>query len=194
VFSEVIAKNHIAVPQQVARDLIQRKCIPRLLSRPLGGRVAGHIEVKNTATIMGQDQKDLKDVETDGGNREEIDRDQSREVVLHEGAPRLRRRFTAAHHVFADTGLADVDAEFEQLAVNARCTPAWILPAHLADQISGLAGNDGSSESSASNPPSPKQAKALAMPGHDRLGPDDDQHRTPIAPQARQADPKWAVA
>jgi hypothetical protein len=47
-----------------------------------------------------------------------------REVVLQEGAPRLRRRVTTARHVYADTALADVDAEFEQLAVNARCTPA----------------------------------------------------------------------
>jgi len=73
-----------------------------------------------------------------------------REVVLQEGAPRLRRRVTTARHVYADTALADVDAEFEQLAVNARCTPSRILPAH--------------------------------------------QRRTPIAPQARQADPKQAVA
>jgi hypothetical protein len=34
-----------------------------------------------------------------------------REVVLQEGAPRLRRRVTAARHVFANTALADVDGE-----------------------------------------------------------------------------------
>jgi hypothetical protein len=64
-------------------------------------------------------------------------------VVLPEGAPSLRRRFAAAHHVFADTALADVDAEFEQLAVDAGCTPTGILAAHLSDQISGLAGDNG---------------------------------------------------
>src|ERR1700686_2201465 len=56
------------------------------------------------------------------------------------------RAVYGAHHVFADTGLADVDTEFEQLAVNAWCTPTGILPAHLPDQISGFACNDGASE------------------------------------------------
>jgi hypothetical protein len=36
--------------------------------------VGGQIEVKNAATIMGQDQKHVKDVETDVGDSEEIDR------------------------------------------------------------------------------------------------------------------------
>src|SRR5947207_9066805 len=49
-------------------------------------------------------------------------------MVLQEGAPSLRRRFAAAQHIFADTALSDVDAQFEQFAVDARCTPTGILP------------------------------------------------------------------
>src|SRR5437867_2320510 len=45
-------------------------------------------------------------------------------------------RIAAAQHIFADTALSDVDAQFEQFAVDARCTPTGILPAHLANQIS----------------------------------------------------------
>src|ERR1039458_2474523 len=116
LISEVIAEDCIPVPQQVARKLIKEKCFSQLLSSPLGGRVAGHIEVNNAATIMGQYQKHVKDVETDCGDGEEIDGDELRDVVLQEGAPSLSRRFAAAHHVFADTRLADVNAEFEQFA------------------------------------------------------------------------------
>ena len=94
--------------------------------------------MKNATPVMGQDQKHIKDVETDGGDSEEIDGDQLREVVLQESAPRLSRRFRAAHHVFADTALADVDAEFDKFTVNAWCTPTGILSAHLADQISRI--------------------------------------------------------
>jgi hypothetical protein len=43
----------------------------------------------------------------------------------------------AAHHIFADTALPDVDAQFEQFA--ARCTPTRILAAHIANQISDFA-------------------------------------------------------
>jgi hypothetical protein len=66
-------------------------------------------------------------------------------MILQKCAPSLRRRFAAAHHVFADAALTDVDAELEQLTVDPWCTPTGILSAHLADQISDLTGNDRSS-------------------------------------------------
>src|SRR6266849_1183651 len=58
--SECIAEDRIAVAQQVTRELVKRKGFPQLLSRPLGGRVGGHIEVKNTAPVMGQYKKYVK--------------------------------------------------------------------------------------------------------------------------------------
>ena len=74
------------------------------------------------------------------------------------------------HHVPRDTALADVDAEFQQLAVNA------------ADQVASLAGNRGESRLSPSNLPSPKQAKAHAMPSHNRFRRDREaQKRRSIA-------------
>src|SRR5438552_15334130 len=42
VFSEVIAKDRIAVAQEVARELGKGKCLAQLLSGPLRGRVGGH--------------------------------------------------------------------------------------------------------------------------------------------------------
>src|ERR1017187_7074328 len=73
LFSEVLTEDRIAVPQQVARELVKGKCVPQLLSSPLGGRVAGHIEVNNAATIVGQNQEHVKDVEPDCGDSEEVD-------------------------------------------------------------------------------------------------------------------------
>ena len=162
--SEFIAEDSIAVAQQVARQLVKGKGFPQLLSRPLCGRVGGHIEVKNTAPVMGQYQKHVKDMEPDGGHGEEVDGDQLLGVILQECAPGLRRRLAAVHHVFAYAALTDVDAEFEQFAVDARCTPIGILSAHLADQISDLAGNDRSSGLAAPNLPGPKQPETLPMP------------------------------
>ena len=75
---------------------------------------------------MGQNQKHVKDLKTDRGHGEEIDGDQLLGVILQECAPGLRRRLAAAHHVFADAALTDVDAEFERFAVDARSTPAGI--------------------------------------------------------------------
>jgi hypothetical protein len=72
LFSEVIAEESIAVAQQVARELVIGKGPPQLLSRPLRGRVGGHVEVQNATPVMGQHQKHVKDLETDSGHREEV--------------------------------------------------------------------------------------------------------------------------
>src|SRR5208283_3072674 len=142
LFSEFKAEDSITVAQQVTRELVKGKGLPQLLSCPLGSRVGGHIEVQNATPVVGQYQKHVKHLETDGGHREEVDRDHLREVVLQESAPGLRWWLAAAHHVLAHASLPDVDAELEQFTMDARCTPDGILPAHLADQISDLAGND----------------------------------------------------
>jgi hypothetical protein len=41
--------------------------------------------------------------------------------------PNQRGRLAAAHHIFAHAALPDVDAEFEQFAVDSGCTPIGIL-------------------------------------------------------------------
>jgi hypothetical protein len=50
----MIAKDGIAVPQQVARELVKGKCRPQLLSCPLRGRMSGHIEMQDATPVMGQ--------------------------------------------------------------------------------------------------------------------------------------------
>jgi len=48
--------------------------------------------VNNAAAIMGQYQKDVQDLEADGGDGKEVDGNQLRDVVLQERTPSLRRR------------------------------------------------------------------------------------------------------
>src|SRR5215470_17533888 len=107
-FSEVLAKDAVAVAQQVARDMVKRKGFSQLLTRPLSGWMATHVEVKNAPTIMSQDQKHVECLETDGGDREEINGDDLREVVLEESAPGLRRWFTAADKSLSRYRFADL--------------------------------------------------------------------------------------
>src|ERR1022692_5178216 len=142
---------------------------------------------------MGQYQKHVKDLEADGGYSEEIDEDQLLGVILQECAPGLRRRLAAVHHVFAYAGLPDVDADFEQLAVDAGCTPTGILSAHSADQISDFTRNRRSSRLAPPDLPGPEETKTLAMPRNDRLWLNNSQHRAPVAPDARQPNPQKAV-
>ncbi len=183
------AEDGIAVAQQVARQLVEGKGLSQLLPRPLRGRVRGHVAVQNAPSVMGQNQKHIENLETYGRHSEEVDRDQLLGVILQERAPGLRRRLATAHHVFADAGLADVDAQLEQLPVNPGCTPPRIIPAHPADQIANLARNDRPSGVAAAHLPGPEPAKASTMPGPDRFWLDDGQSRAPVAPQAGQPDP-----
>src|SRR5262249_13218283 len=84
----------------------------------------------------------VQDLETESGHRKEIDRDQLLEVIVQEGAPGLRGRLAAAHHVLAHAALPDVEAEFDQLPVDAWCTPTGMFPAHPAAQVSNRAGHE----------------------------------------------------
>jgi hypothetical protein len=165
LFSEVRAEDGIAVAQQVARQLVEGKGLSQLLPRPLRGRVRGHVAVQNAPSVMGQNQKHIENLETYGRHSEEVDRDQLLGVILQERAPGLRRRLATAHHVFADAGLADVDAQLEQLPVNPGCTPPRILPAHPADQIANLARNDRPSGVAAPHlpGPEPEQGEDLSL-------------------------------
>jgi len=105
--------DRIAVAQQVAWELGERKGLTRLLSCPLRGRVGGNVEVQDTTPVMGQNQENVKNLKTDRGHGEEIDGDQLLGMILKECPPALRGRFVTSQHVFADTALSDVDAEFE---------------------------------------------------------------------------------
>ena len=96
-FSEVIAEDRIAVAQQVARELGKGKGLPQLLSCPLRGRVGGNIEVQDATSVMGQNQENVKNLETDRRHGEEIDGDQLPGMILKECPPVLRGRFVSAN-------------------------------------------------------------------------------------------------
>jgi hypothetical protein len=120
---------------------------------------------------------------------EQTKQEQTLSFIGRLSAPSLRRWLAAAHHIFADAALPDVDTEFEKFAVDPWCTPTGILSAHLANQISHLTGNDRSSQLAVPYLPGPEKTKALAMPGYDRFWLDDGQSRAPAASDAGQPDP-----
>ena len=64
----------------------------------------------------------------EGRHREEVDRYRGLEVILQEDSPGLRRRLTAPRHMLAHTGLANVDAELKQCAVDPRGAPSRSRP------------------------------------------------------------------
>ena len=111
--------------------------------------------------------------ERDGGNHEEIGRDQALHVVLQKRAPILRRWPPVSDQVLSNRGLRQLESQFQQFSVNPRSAPARIRQAHPMNQIDDLPRHGGSSFRMATLPLA-IQSKSLAMPSDDSLGLDDD--------------------
>src|SRR5260370_23645076 len=73
-------------------------------------------------------------IKANGWNNEQVHGGDVRRVVTQEGAPSLGRRSTSLDHVLRDAGLSDLEAELEQLAVDARRSPQWIVNTQVPDQ------------------------------------------------------------
>ena len=76
---------------------------------------------------------------------EHVDRGDADSFVAQEAPPCGRRTAAPSHHAFSHRGLTDLDAELEQLAMNARRTPERVGVGHLPDQITNLAIDSGPS-------------------------------------------------
>src|SRR5687767_387020 len=114
-------------------------------------------------------------------------------MIMEERTPTLRRWFSRSHHILGDGWLGDLDAEFQQLTVNPRCPPAWVVATHHPNQIANLVGYAGSTWLATMNLPRPEQTKALPVPSDDRLGLDDDQKGSPVGPNPPQPKPEDSV-
>ena len=81
-------------------------------------------------TITGQpnDGEDIEQIEANRRNNEQVHGGDVRCVVTQE-RPSLGRRSTSPHHLLRDAGLTDLEAELEQLAMNARRAPQRIFRA-----------------------------------------------------------------
>src|SRR3981081_87326 len=112
-------------------------------------------------------------------------------MIATECLPGLRWPTSPWHHVYRDSRLGDMDAELEQLAMDAGCTPEWVLKAHSSNKVAHLLGNPWSASETTGLPP-PVSREALSMPTHDRFGLDDrygskDVRKPPIEPNEQSA-------
>jgi hypothetical protein len=86
------------------------------------------------ASLKRDDHQAIEQLEANGRHDEQIDSANVRRVIAKEGLPALRRRGPSADHVLGDSRLGDVEAQLEQLAVDARGSPQWVRLAHLMNE------------------------------------------------------------
>src|SRR4051794_1376693 len=162
LLDEIMAEDSVTIPQQVTRSTIPRKRLPELVRSPFRGRMGCHAEVYNAPPVVCQDQEDVEDLETDRGHGKEVDGYQTVNVILQKSPPGLRGWFSMPHHILGDRGFGDLDPQLEQLAMNPRSTPAWVVPTHPPNQLPHLLWHAGPTGLAAAYPPRPEQAEALA--------------------------------
>src|SRR5262245_53642767 len=105
-------------------------------------------------------------------------------MIAKETLPALHWPALPRHHVDRDRRLRDIDAQFEQLAVDPRSAPQRILNTHSSDQVAHLLANPWPPAARTGFPP-PKCRISHAMPTDNRLWPDDgygvkDARKAPI--------------
>ena len=88
----------------------------------------------------------------------------------------------------------DLEAQLEQLAMDARCSPSWILCDHAKNQIALLLPQGLSSQEwAAARNPRPIQAEAGSVPAHHSFGRNQDERLFPPGPCFAQHDPEQLV-
>ena len=96
-------------------------------------------------------------------------------------------------HIFRDRGLRHFDSEFEQFAVEPRCSPQDIASTHIANQLADLSGNPGAANASRTTFPPPVEAESFSMPSDDRSRFDDREAMTPPGPETGEKDPEQPI-
>ena len=87
----------------------------------------------------------------------------------------------------------DIDPEFQQFAVDARCTPQRVIAAHLTNQFPGFLRNRWAARLAVANFPAPKQPKPFAMPTDHRLRLDHNEGGPPARPKLAPLCPEEAI-
>src|SRR5260221_11550110 len=162
----------MSIPDQVARSLIPRKCLRDLACDPFRGWMRCDVGPNKVSARQPDDDQTVEQIKANGWNNEQVHGGDVRRVVTQEGAPSLGWRSTSLDHVLRDARLSDLEAELEQLAMNARRTPQRIFHAHPPDQCAQIS-IDLWSASKGTGFPTPVPAKPGPMPTYEGLGPDD---------------------
>jgi hypothetical protein len=141
------------------------------------------------------DEEHVEGAERDGGHREEVHGGDAGPVVPEERRPGLpaSRGARQGAQVAGDAALGDLEAEAEQLSVDAGRTPE-VLGSHPPDERSDPEGERRAARARAApGQPVPVDAEPGSVPAHDRVRPDDGETLGPTAPEVPQQDPEDPV-
>ena len=129
-----MAIRGVSVADEVSGRLLPWEGLGDLSGDPVGRRIGGDVDPDQVASLKPDDHQAIEQLEADGRHDEQVDRTDVRDVIAQEGLPALRWRPASSDHVLGDGRLGDLEAQLEQLAVDARRTPKRVRLAHLANE------------------------------------------------------------
>jgi len=97
------------------------------------------------------------------------------------------------HEVVPDRGFGDLDAELQELAVDARGAPGRVGVAPLANERVDGSRDSWPPGSARPTLPSPVELTPASMPPEDRVGLDDDERSAPSRPQVTKPRPEQPI-
>lgn len=114
-----------AIEDQIGGSRIEGESLTQLLNDPGGGRMSGHIAVKDLAPVMRNHEEAVQDAEVQRGHCGEIHCGDGFAVIGQKCSPslcrlRIPRRFS---HPSLYSTFRNVEPEHLQFAMNARSTP-----------------------------------------------------------------------
>jgi len=138
----------------------------------------------------------VQQLEGDGWDSEEIHGRDSVAVIANKGQP-APGKFRISGRSFDPTGdasLGYIEAQHEQLAVDAGSTPGWVFRHHPEDQIPNFLGQSFSTDlffHPREQPP--VQSKSGTMPADHCFRTDDQERLFPVGPEPAGQDPEELV-
>jgi len=171
-------------------------CFSQLLHNPKSIGISRHIEVQDLTPVVPDDEKAVQNTKRDRRDGEEVHRSNGLAMVSEERQPSLCRVWISrgSPDPPRDTPFREIETQLEQFAMNARCSPSWILSHHTEDQGANLfADTLPSSYLADSGDPRPIQTKSRSMPVHDASRSDQDERLGPARPAHSQRNPEQFV-
>ncbi len=97
------------------------------------------LAVDELRKLDSQDDHNVEQPKRRGRHHEHSDCGDTSGLVAKEAPPGRRRRTSSSHHVLGDRGLADLDAELEDLTMDSGRSPERVGGVHLPNWITSLA-------------------------------------------------------
>src|SRR5216683_5050183 len=170
------------------------KCVAQLLHNPTARWMTSDIEVQDAATVMADDEKAVEHTERERRDREEIHRCDGFAVIAKKRQPAVGGFWApgCSPHPAGDARLRYLEAQHEEFAMDARCTPSWILRDHLEDQVTDLFGDSTATADSFSHSAEhgPIQFEPSLVPSHHGLWEDENERFFPVGPETARHDPE----